>query len=71
MNSKIEICDNAYWLLLWTMVAAAFLTFVTIIVFHNNKTDELIAKSADPIATACALSGNSVTNCMVVSARKN
>lgn len=51
----LELGDNAYWLCLWTMVGVAALVLVGMLVWHDLREDELIAKSRDPIETRCAL----------------
>ena len=53
---RLELGDNAFWLLIWTMVACAFLALIGIIGHFNLKADELLAKTPAPLELACATS---------------
>lgn len=47
--------ENRFWLALWSVVATAIVVMVLGgQIYHTNR-NEMISKSADPIATACAL----------------
>ena len=52
---RLELGENAFWLAVWTMVASAALAFFAILFHYSHRTDELIARSRDPIETRCAL----------------
>lgn len=69
----LEIGDNAFWLSVWTIIAISLITLTVILAKRSMAGDELIAKSADPVATACATGfSTSVNNqCMALLARKN
>lgn len=70
---SLEIGENAFWIIVWTIVATFVLILVAILTSRSLATDELVAKSADPIATACATGYNSTVNnqCLAFLARKN
>jgi hypothetical protein len=57
----------------WTIVAAFVLMFTSILASRSLAADELVAKSADPIATACATGYNSTVSnqCLALLAREN
>jgi hypothetical protein len=69
----LELGENAFWLSIWTMIAIALITLTFILAKRSLASDELIAKSSDPVALACATGYNtSVSNqCMAFLARKN
>lgn len=69
----LELGENAFWLSIWTIVAAFLIASVVILANRSLAGDELLAKSSDPVALACAAGLNSsVSNqCMVLLARKN
>lgn len=70
---SLEIGDNAFWIIVWMIVAAFFLILAAILSTRSLAADELIAKAADPVATACATGYNSTVSnqCMALLARKN
>lgn len=70
---SLEIGDNAFWIIVWTIVAAFVLMFTSILASRSLAADELVAKSADPIATACATGYNSTVSnqCLALLAREN
>lgn len=70
---SLEIGDNAFWISLWA-IGAIFLLLLTLMLTNRSlASDELIAKSADPVATACATGYNSTVSnqCMALLARHN
>lgn len=73
VNHTLEVGENAFWIIIWTIVAAFFLILAAILTTRSLAVDELVSKSADPVATACATGYNSsVSNqCMALLARKN
>lgn len=44
-----------FWLSLWSIVATALVVIVVSSQVYFNGRNEMISKSADPLATACAL----------------
>ena len=54
-NNKLELGENAFWAIVWLLVAIGICTLITICLYFNSKENTLIATSTDPIATACAL----------------
>jgi len=52
-----DIDENQYWLTVWSLLAAVFITFVTMIAISAYTEDrmkhDLVAKGHDPIALAC------------------
>lgn len=52
----LEIGDNAFWFLIWTMGACAFLALIALVSHHNLKENELLAKTPTPLELACATS---------------
>lgn len=69
----LEIGDEAFWLGIWTLLSVALIALVIVLTQRSLASDELIAKSADPVATACAISFSASVNnqCMALLARKN
>ena len=71
----LELGENAFWIVLWTMAAIALNVLLAICLYWDNKNDELIAKSREPIETRCALaSGSNVTQqcqALLISKRGN
>jgi hypothetical protein len=65
---QLELGENAFWFLIWSLAAASLLGLVWIANFWNNRTDELIARTPDPIETRCAISGGSTVTqqCMAL-----
>lgn len=70
---RLEIGENAFWIAIWTIVAAALLALVVILANRSLASDRLIASSPDPIAAACATGYNSTVSnqCLALLARKN
>ena len=73
VNHTLEVGENAFWIIIWTIVAAFFLILAAILTTRSLAVDELVSKSADPVATACATGYNSTVSnqCMALLARKN
>lgn len=69
---SLEIGENAFWIVVWTIVAISLVALAIVFTNRSLATDQLIAKSADPIATACATGSTTLSNqCMALLARKN
>lgn len=70
---RLEIGDNAFWLSIWTVVAISLIALVFVLAKRSLAGDELVAKSLDPVAYACAIGTNShpSNQCMALLARKN
>lgn len=70
---SLEIGENAFWIIVWAIVALTLIGFTSILAKRSLAGDELVAKSADPVATACATGlGSTVSNqCLAFLARKN
>lgn len=68
VKHTLELGDNAFWLLIWTMVACAFLGLVALLSHHNLKSDEILAKTPTPLELACATSDSHRVHpaCMVL-----
>ena len=67
-----EIGENAFWLALWTMIAIALTIFLCSALKYSHDIDNAVVASSDPIASACAVSGERATvKCMSVLARGN
>jgi hypothetical protein len=51
--------DNKFWITLWCPIIAGIVILATTGMYHSSNLAraqyEIIAKSADPIATACAI----------------
>lgn len=62
LKQKLELGENAFWAVIWTLVAVASITLIYICLSFSNKEDTLIASSTDPIATACALGTRSTVS---------
>ena len=66
----LEIGDNAFWLMLWTMVAIALGIFLCTALKNSHEIDKAIVASPDPIVSACAIAGErTAVKCMAVLAR--
>lgn len=55
---RLEIGENAFWLILWVIAGVTLCATLAIALHFSAINDELIAKSRDPIETRCALTGN-------------
>jgi len=73
VTHRLEISENAFWLVLWSIVATGIVVLVAILGSNSLESDRILAKSSDPVATACATGlGSHITNqCTVLLARKN
>lgn len=68
---SLEISDNAFWISFWA-IGAIFLLLLTLMLTNRSlASEELIAKSADPVATACATDSTARNQCMALLARHN
>lgn len=70
---QLEIGENAFWVVVWLILAASILALTFMIANYNANKEELIVKSADPIASACAtgLSGSTTNQCQALMIRRN
>lgn len=62
LKQQVELGDNAFWAVIWTLASIAGIGLLYICLSFSNKEDTLIASSADPIATACALGTRSTVS---------
>ena len=71
VSLQLEVGENAFWIIVWTLAALTVSTIVGLCLYYGNKEDQMVATSADPMATACALGTRSqVSNqCMAYLAR--
>lgn len=70
---RLEVGENAFWLMLWTVVAIALVALVYLLASYNAKIDAAIIASQDPVAAACATGTHSTVSnqCAALLARKN
>lgn len=68
---RLEVGENAFWLMLWTVMAIAVVTLILFAIQRANERDKAIIASPDPVAAACATgsSGQTSNQCMALLAR--
>lgn len=69
----LELGENAFWLSIWTIVAVFLTASIFILAKRSLAGDELLAKSSDPVALACAtgLGSSPTSQCLALLVRKN
>lgn len=61
---KLELGENAFWLLTWALVTVGVLTLIGMIVAYHSLVADRVAKSRDPVETACALGERASMACI-------
>jgi len=70
VKHQVEICDNAFYIVVWTLVSTMILTLILSIMSYNKHSRDAIVdmtKSGTPAMEAsCAIEGFSDSNCVIL-----
>lgn len=70
VKHEVEICDNTFYIVVWTLVATMVLTLILSIMSYNKHSRDAIVEMTNngtpAMEASCAIEGFSDSNCVIL-----